>query len=84
MIRKSKPAPTLDERLTAADTTAAAALSVFQAALDDLDVAEAEALAVEAEALEERARLHLIAIEADEVAYQASEKRKALAALLGL
>jgi hypothetical protein len=84
MIRKPKPAPSLDERLTAADTTREAALSVFTAALDDLQVAEAEALAVYDEAQVERARLHLLAQEADEVAYQASEKRKALKALLGL
>ena len=84
MFTKKSTAPTLDERLTAADTTRSAALSVFQAALDDLDVAEAEALAVQGEAEVEAARLRMLAQEADEVAYQASEKRKALAALLGL
>jgi hypothetical protein len=84
MIRKPKPVPSLDERLTSADTTAAAALSVFTAALDDLQVAEAEALAVMADAEAEAARLRVLAMDADEVAYQAASKREALKALLGL
>jgi truncated hemoglobin YjbI len=77
-------APSLDERLTAADTTRTAALSVFTAALDDLDVAEAEALAVMAEAEHEAARLRMVAQDADEVAFQAASKRDALKGLLGL
>lgn len=84
MFSIKKQTPTLDERLTAADTTRQAALSVLQAALDDLDVAEAEALAVMADAETQAGAMRMLAQEADEVAYQASEKRRAPAALLGL
>jgi hypothetical protein len=84
MLKRKPTAPTLDERLNGAAATQAAALSVFTAALDDLQVAEAEALAVMADAEMEAARLRALAEEADETAYQAATKREALKALLGL
>lgn len=76
--------PDLDERLASAAATREAALLVFQAVLDDLRAAEAEALAVSMAAAEEAERLRALAAEAEEEAAAAAERRVAIAQLLGL
>lgn len=84
MFARKLPPPTLAERLTAAEATKAAALSVFTQALDDLRVAEAEALDVAEAAQAEMERLRLLAAEAEDQAIEAADKRVALAELLRL
>lgn len=76
--------PNLVERLASAAATREAALSVFQAVLDDLRAAEAEALDVSMTAAEEVERLRALAASAEEEAAAAAERRVAIAQLLGL
>lgn len=80
---KTAPAPTLEEALAAAEAKKGAALSIFALAVDDLNAASAEALAVEEQIGEEIARLEEIREAARVTADASAIKATALADFIG-
>ena len=83
-LTRTAPAPlTLDERAAAAQATASAALSAFQAAADDLAAAATEFVSIVEDAEEEIERLSIIASNAYADAEAKRERAARLRDLIG-
>lgn len=83
MFKKTVVEPTHADRLNAAAAKGEAAASIFTLAIDDLNAASAEALAVEAEVDVEIGRLMGLRAQAQSAAEAHAAQARSLAAVIG-